>query len=273
MEGLVTMDIGHWVFIDELVKCIKEPVVIEGHDNIMIKGLSPLNEANMSDVSFCTGTSKADGIFGTSAMVIITTGEVYHRYSLPDDKTYILVKNPRLAFIDCLNHFLPQEELKGTKLPNGTVVLGNVKLGNNIMIGMGCVIGNHGFGFERREDGTLVRFPHFGGVIIEDDVEIGSNVCIDRGTFGNTVIGKGTKIDNLVHVAHNVQIGKNCLIVAHAMIAGGVKIGDNCWISSSYIRDGCGVGTGAFVGLGSVVVKDVPPNDVVAGVPARSIKK
>jgi UDP-3-O-[3-hydroxymyristoyl] glucosamine N-acyltransferase len=265
------MDIGATILADELKHIIKEPIKIVGSSFNVFNGISPIDEADIDDLAFAAGKSGSDRIFRTASRVVITTEDIYSRYKLPDDKTYILVKNPRLAFIDCLNYFFPKTEPEGTKYPNGSVVMKNAKIGNNVKFGPGCVIGNNGFGFERREDGILVRFPSFGGVVIEDDVEIGSNVCIDRGTFGNTVIGKGTKIDNLVHVAHNTQIGKNCLIVAHAMIAGSVKIGDNCWISASYIRDGKTIGDNTTVGIGAVVVTDIPSNDVVVGVPAKSV--
>lgn len=108
--------------------------------------------------------------------------------------------------------------------PHVTVREG-VKIENNVIIHSGSVIGSDGFGYVL-EEGKYHKIPQVGGVIIEDNVEIGSNVSIDRATIGNTVIGRGTKIDNLVQIAHNVTIGKNSVIVAQVGIAGSTEIGD-----------------------------------------------
>jgi UDP-3-O-[3-hydroxymyristoyl] glucosamine N-acyltransferase len=119
---------------------------------------------------------------------------------------------------------------EGTRIGNRCTIYPNVTVRENISIGdrvivhSGTVIGSDGFGYVF-EDGAQYKIPQVGGVIIEDDVEIGSNVSIDRATLGNTIIGKGTKIDNLVQVAHNVKIGEKSLIVAQVGIAGSSEIG------------------------------------------------
>lgn len=155
---------------------------------------------------------------------------------------------------------------------DNVVIHGKVVLGNNVIIGSGTVIGNDGFGYERIGD-QVIKFPHVGGVNIHDNVEIGSNVSIDRGSLSNTVIGEGTKIDNLVHIAHNARIGKNCFIIALSMVAGSVIIEDNAWIApSSAIRDGLIIGKNSLVGLGAVVVKDIPKYEIWVGNPAKKLK-
>jgi UDP-3-O-[3-hydroxymyristoyl] glucosamine N-acyltransferase len=162
----------------------------------------------------------------------------------------------------------------GTRIYDGVHIHDRVRIGNNVVLKSGCTIGGDGFGYERNEEGALEKFPHNGGVIIEDDVEIGSNTCVDRGTLANTMIGKGTKIDNLVHVAHNVVIGEHCVIVALAMIGGGTKICDGAWVApTACVRDGIVIGKQSLVGMGAVVTKSVDDRDVVVGVPAKSIKK
>lgn len=108
--------------------------------------------------------------------------------------------------------------------PNVTIK-GNVRIGDRVIVHSGSVIGADGFGYVL-EKGVHYKIPQVGGVVIEDDVEIGSNVSIDRATTGNTVVGKGTKIDNLVQIAHNVLIGKNSLIIAQVGISGSSQIGD-----------------------------------------------
>ncbi|MBK6527865.1 MAG: hypothetical protein IPG07_21340 [Crocinitomicaceae bacterium] len=110
-------------------------------------------------------------------------------------------------------------------------------------------------------------------MIIKSNVEIGNNVCIDRAVLGSTLIGENVKIDNLVHIAHGVSIGKNSLIIANSMIAGSCQIGENVWVApSSSILQKLVLADNSLIGMGSVVVKNVEANSVVAGVPARKIK-
>ncbi len=154
------------------------------------------------------------------------------------------------------------------------VILDKTIIGNNVVINPGTVIGSEGFGYQRREDKKLEKFPHFGGVIIEDDVEIGSNTSIDRGTLKNTIIRKGSKIDNLVHIAHNVEIGEYCLIIANSMIGGSAKIKKYSWVApSASILNGIEIGENSTIGMGAVVVKSVPNNQTWAGVPARPLEE
>jgi len=159
---------------------------------------------------------------------------------------------------------------EGTKIYANVTIYKDVKIGKNCIIHSGAVIGTDGFGYEQEADGSRFKIAHLGGVIIGDNVEIGANTCIDRGTLSDTIIEDGVKIDNLVHIAHNVHIKKNVVIIANAMIAGSVIIGEGAWIApSSSIREGKKIGDGALVGLGSVVIKDVPIGSTVMGVPAK----
>jgi UDP-3-O-[3-hydroxymyristoyl] glucosamine N-acyltransferase len=139
----------------------------------------------------------------------------------------------------------------------------------------GIVIGFEGFGYEW--DGErLVKMPHRGDVIIGKDVEIGSNTCIDRATLEGeaTVIGDGTKIDNLVHIAHNVKIGKHCLIVAGSVIGGSVVIGDRCYIGiGAMIKQKVKIGNDVTVGMGAVVLRDIPDGETWVGNPAKKLDK
>lgn len=152
-------------------------------------------------------------------------------------------------------------------------VLANCTIGRNVSIGANCTFGLPGFGYERGADGVLRRFPHIGGVVIEDDVAIGSNTCIDRGAFGQTVIRKGTKIDNLVHIAHNVDIGSGAMIIANAMLGGSAKVEENAWVAPSVsIMNQITIGAGSILGLGAVVFKDVKPNSIMVGHRATFLK-
>lgn len=126
-------------------------------------------------------------------------------------------------------------------------------IGNNVMLHAGVVIGADGFGYVRGREGHL-KFPQIGTIIIEDDVEIGANTCIDRGSLGETRIGKGTKIDNLCQIAHNVKIGKNVIIVAMTGISGSTEIGDDVIIAGQVgIADHVRIESGAVIGAKSAV--------------------
>ncbi len=144
----------------------------------------------------------------------------------------------------------------------------NVSIGSRVIIHSGTVIGSDGFGFISI-DGRHHKIPQVGIVEIGDDVEIGANVTVDRARFDKTVIGKGTKIDNLVQIAHNVVIGENCLIVAQAGISGSTVIGNNVILAGQVGLVGhISVGDGAIVTAQSGVNKSVPPNTMVSGSPA-----
>lgn len=157
---------------------------------------------------------------------------------------------------------------EGTVIYHNVVIKANTKIGKSCLIQSGAVIGEAGFGL-RKENDVYVRAPHFGGVEIGDRVEIGANTCIVCGTIDNTVISDDVKIDNLCHIAHNVFIGKNTLIVAETMVGGSVRIGDNCYVSTSIIRNQLNINNNSFIGLGSLVVKDVKENALVYGAPAK----
>ena len=153
------------------------------------------------------------------------------------------------------------------------VISDGVVIGRNCKIQSGTVIGEDGFGYERDESGIPIKITHLGTVIIEDNVEIGNCTVIDRGTLGNTIIKKNVKIDNLVHIAHNVVIEDNSLIIACSEISGGVIIGKGSWVGpNSSIIQKVKLGSDSFVGIGSNVIKDVENFAVVAGNPAKIIR-
>ncbi len=156
--------------------------------------------------------------------------------------------------------------------PNVTLYPGT-EIGKRAVIHSGSVIGSDGFGYEA-VNGKQVKIPQTGTVVIEDDVEIGSNVSIDRARFGKTWIKQGVKIDNLVQIAHNVEIGENTVIVSQSGISGSTILGKNVVIAGQAGLVGhLVVGDGAVVGAGSGVTKSVPPDTVVLGGPARPIQE
>jgi len=147
-----------------------------------------------------------------------------------------------------------------------------VSLGDRVVLQDGAVVGSDGFGFARRPDGTHRKIPQVGRVVIEDDVEIGAQSAVDRPAVGETRIGAGTKIDNLVQVAHGVRIGRNALLAAQAGIAGSTVLDDDVMMAGqSGITGHVHLGRGAIVGAKSAVTKDVPAGHHVAGVPAGDV--
>jgi UDP-3-O-[3-hydroxymyristoyl] glucosamine N-acyltransferase len=144
-----------------------------------------------------------------------------------------------------------------------------VSIGNEVIIHSGSVIGSDGFGFVKKEDGTHHKIPQIGRVVIEDQVEIGANVCIDRANLGETVIKAGTKLDNLSHIAHNVVIGENSIIVAQVGISGSCTIGKNVTLAGQVgIVDHINIGDNAIVVAQSGITQDVATNTIVSGSPA-----
>ncbi len=145
----------------------------------------------------------------------------------------------------------------------------NLEIGDRVIIHSGASIGSDGFGFATVK-GVHHKIPQIGTVLIEDDVEIGSNVCIDRARFGKTIIHKGTKIDNLVQIAHNVEIGEGTIVIAQAGISGSTKVGKNATLAGQAgIVGHITIGDNAIVGAQGGVTKSVPPNTFVSGYPAR----
>lgn len=158
---------------------------------------------------------------------------------------------------------------EGTKLYPGVTLYAGCVIGKQVILHAGVVIGSDGFGYTCGSGG-LVKFPHVGTVEIGDWVEIGANSTIDRAKTGKTVIGSGTKIDNLVHIAHNVKIGSNCVIVAQCGVAGSVEVGNNVTLAAqSGIKDHVTIEDGCVVAARAGVIGNLSRGSVVSGFPAR----
>ncbi len=178
---------------------------------------------------------------------------------------------------------------KNTFIDSNTVIGSNVLIGRNVTIGSNCsikncligdnviihsgvCIGQDGFGYVTSVGSSLKKFPHIGKVIIQNNVEIGSNTTIDRGSLNNTIIGEGTKIDNQVQIAHNVIIGENCAIAGQVGISGSVKIGNNVMLGGKVgIKQHRVIGDNVIIAAGSGVTRSFSSNKKIAGNPAQEI--
>jgi len=149
------------------------------------------------------------------------------------------------------------------------VCYSGARIGSHVVLKAGAVIGGDGFGYLTGPDGHR-RVPHIGGCILEDEVEVGSNSCVDRGSIGDTVVGRGTKLDNLVHLGHNVRIGERCLVMAGVGVAGSTRVGDGVILAGHVgVTDHLVIGDGARVAAKSAVFGDVAAGVSVSGHPAR----
>jgi UDP-3-O-[3-hydroxymyristoyl] glucosamine N-acyltransferase len=274
-----------------------------------VQGAAPITEAAEGDIAFCwyVGEKGVSYIGRSKAGVILCKSEMQGLIHPRGSQLLVFTDNPRLAFVQILSEMQGKEKLEGispkaavsdkAKIGRGcyigdfavigdncsigdnTMIYDRVSLVQNCILGSNCVIqsgvsmGSDGFAFERFETGELMKFPHKGYVKIGDNVEICANCSIARGSLSDTVIGDGTKLDALVHIAHNVVVGRNCELTAGTIIGGSTSVGDMSWTGlNSTLKNGIKVGRNVIVASGASVIHDVPDEDIVAGVPAKSIK-
>jgi UDP-3-O-[3-hydroxymyristoyl] glucosamine N-acyltransferase len=281
---------------------------LTGDASPLVCGAAGLNEATESDLSFFHNTKYLDSLLKTRARVVIIPTDL-HGTALPTGKTFIRVGNPQWAFAQVLglldrerrHHptgIHPKAHVEETAVIGaGAIIYPGCYIGHNVRIGEKCllypnvvlredtqvgdraiihagaVLGADGYGFAT-QGGHHHKIPQIGRVVVEDDVEIGANVTIDRATTGETRIGAGTKIDNLVHIAHNVHIGKDCLIVAQVGISGSTTIGNHVTLAGQVgVTGHVTIGDGAVIAAQSGVMSDVAPGAVLFGSPVRPIKQ
>ena len=296
------------VIIDNIKAFLGKNIQIVNEVNfIPIMNVKPILVADEESLAFIDMKSinKLSLISQTKAKVIICDFIPVDK-ELYENKCLIVTNNPKLLFAKVVNT-ATKSNFKSSIHPSAvihpeakisqnciigphciigkceigehTILYGNctlhdgVRIGNNVIIDSGVVIGAAGFGFVREEDGTPVSFPQLGGVVIGDFVDIGANVCIDRGALQDTKIGDHTKIDNLVQIAHNVEIGINTYILGLCAIAGSVKIGDNCWIAASRILNKVSIGDNVMVGFGALVLNNIKSDKTYMGVPSMEIEQ
>lgn len=290
--------------IIEFLDLYKEKYTFYGNEEESISGFSTILNYKQETITW----AKAQSIFEANKHKKIRLTVIPKFDGLnEEDNNLIVCSNPKKTFFNILDFFYKenQECKRGNNnyicdsaiigkqvsignnctigenviIGNGTIILNNVvidknvQIGSNCMIKSGAVIGEIGFGYSIDENNCSIRVPHFGCVKIGNNVDIGANTTIERGTIDDTIIEEGVKIDDLCQISHNVRIGKNTNIITNTSVFGSVTIGENCYISTSQIRNQISIGKNVIVGMGSVVVKDIEDNSVVAGVPAEVIRK
>ncbi len=280
----------------------------EGDGEVQVTKFSSITEAGSTDISFCyyEGDKATNYISKSNAGIILCKESMIGKISPKYGQQFYFLNNPRLAFVqlfqkynninktnDLSQYALLHDSAKIGKncsigpfstidedciigdncIIGNRVSLKNCIIGDNCIIQAGTVVGEDGFAYERFDSDELLRFPHIGKVIISDDVEICANCSIARGSLSNTIIEKGSKLDALVHIAHNVRIGKNCELTAGTVIGGSTTMGNSVWTGlNSTLKDNIRIGDNVIVGAGAMVIRDVEDKDIVAGVPAKSIK-
>ena len=297
--------------LSDVIKCLGSSVIsINGEvGDRIIDNLSDVEHTTEKTLDWVKPTNPNRQLIveeSPAKVILVDESIAYNERIKEQKKTLIVVKSPRNAIAKVGNCFFVQKPPVGIH-PTAIVdesadigdnvsigpysVIGNVKIGNNTIIGShsriydssvignNCriddhvVIGGQGFGFEKDDNGNWMRFPQLGFLEIGDYVEIGSFTAVDRGALSFTRIGDYTKIDSLCKIGHNVVIGKNVIITACTVISGSNVIADNVWIGpNATLKDWGAIGEGAFVGMGSVVIRKVKAGKRVFGTPAVEIE-
>jgi len=275
----------------------------DGAADRVIRGVGTLKDATEDQISFLGNPTYAPQIATSRAGAILVPNDLES-----DDPRFIRVVKPHAALADVIDRWF-----NNRKVPRGISPLASIaataKIGANVTIGAFCsigenvtigddtliyanvsiydgtqvgrrcilhsgvVLGSDGYGFVA-VGGKHRKIPQVGIVRIEDDVEIGSNSCVDRAALGETVIGEGTKIDNLVQIGHNVRIGKHCLLVSQVGIAGSTELGDNVVVAGQAgVAGHLKLGNGAQIGAAAAVFHDVPAGTKVMGNPAVEFRE
>ena len=278
---------------------------VEGNENVAVSTFAKIEEGKEGAISFLSNPKYTHYIYETSSSIILLNEDVV--LEKPVSATLIRVKNayesvaqllqlyesmkPKKTGIDPLafvsssakigeNVYIAPFAYVGDNVtignncrifPHVTIYEG-CRIGNNVTIHAGTVIGADGFGFAPNQDGYQ-KIPQIGIVVIEDDVEIGANTCIDRSTMGQTIIRKGVKLDNLIQVAHNCEVGENTVMSAQVGMAGSTKIGAWCMVGGQAGFSGhIHVGDKTFIGGQTGILGNTKGNEQIIGTPAMNPK-
>lgn len=275
-----------------------------GNTNIKINGFSSLNNYKRDSITWVKKQNMLNDTIIQEDILLAIVQEGVQCF-IPN---IIITKTSKRVFFDVLEHFYG-EKIEGNLIGENTYISSNVKLGHNVRIGHNCTIdgdieigdntriynnvniinkvrigknciiqscvniGHDGFAYTENENHTKSMVKHYGGTVIGNNVYIGGNTCIERGTIDDTIIRDGSKIDVTCTIGHNSVLEENVALVGGTILLGSVKLKENAFIASGLIRNQSIIGRNSIVGMGSVVTKDVEDNTVVIGVPAKELRK
>ena len=241
----------------QIAKFLKAPLF--GKD-ITIKKIVPIYSLEPNCLSFVKEEFFNDSLVETINKTPLSFIVCSERFKNKINASYSISERPYYDFSRAVNEFF------GFSKPK-------IKIGKNCKIKKDVAIGGQAFSHRKNEKGINEVVSQIGGVAIGDNVDIGSFTAIDRGILTDTIIGDNVKIDNLVHIAHNCSVGENTRIAAGAVLGGGVVVGKNCFLGlNCAVRQRIKIGDNVTVGMGAVVVKDIPDNITVVGNPARPLE-
>jgi len=287
------------ITVSQAIEIINFDVTVKGNLNNLISGINEIHSIESGDISFVDNPKYYDKILKSNAIAIIINKDI----EVPEEKTLFITEDPLRCYLSIVHYFVkftPQNIAihPAAKVGEGTIIQPNVFIGENVSIGNNCVIhanvsiyghteignnviihsnstiGGDACYFQKRETGWL-KITSCGSVKIEDDVEIGSNCCIDRGVSGITFIGKGTKFDNQIQVGHDAHIGAHCFLGAQSGISGCTFIDDFCSIwSKSGVNKGLYVAKNTTLLAVSALDKSIlDEGTVLFGTPAEDARK
>ncbi len=275
---------------------------LSGKD-VEITGVCSVDMMENGKVTFLSKNKFQENLNTKALLVVKESKEIDPKSS----NSYIKVSNPRLSFAKVVNKFFISKKKfgisssakigkevvigkdvsigencvigdnviigKNTTINHNVIIEKNTIIGENCYIKSGSVIGEDGFGFDFEKTGVPVRIPHLGKVVVYNNVEIGANCTIARGTIKDTVIHKNVKIDDQVHIAHNCIIGKNTIITAQVIICGSVEIGENCWLAPNCsIIQKVKIGNRVKIGIGAVITNDIEDDKTMMGLDALPLQ-
>ena len=295
--------------LTEIQEILSDSIFIGDASDVVVDNFAPIEESNSRTVAWIRGTGEQSiaKISQGNAPIILAEKNFPTEHPEIRNRQFFLCDNPRLSYSRLVRFYIAHQQEWGihptavihpdaqvaenvsigpysiigrAKIASGTVIHGhcfihdNTEIGERVHLHAHTCIGSDGFSFEWNEDGGIEKLPHIGKCIIEADVEIYPFANVDRGTLGTVRVGRGTKLDHHVHVGHNCTVGENSIITASVVMCGGSHVRNNVWVGvQTTIKEKCIVGSHSFIGLNSLVTKDVPESEIWVGAPAKFLRK
>lgn len=285
--------------LNELLKIIQGNIKVKGNSNNLITGINEIHSVEPGNLSFVDHPKYYEKVLGSEASVILINNDV----AVPEGKTLLISEDPLSDYIKVVRHFVKFKSQRESINPNAVIgentiiqpnsfvgenviigknciihsnvsIYANTIIGDNVIIHSGSVIGADAYYFQKRNP-EWKKVESCGRTVISDDVEIGSNVTIDKGVSGVTFIGKGTKFDNIIQVGHDTYIGSHCLIGSLSAIAGCTHVEDECilWAKSSVNKDLFVAKRTTLLALSAIDKSVTEEGTVLFGVPAYEARK